>query len=102
MKGSNDLITTVIGLLVVIVIIAVVFTAIYAPTEGYVTRKVYTEASYSNVGTPSYKPERYTLYIRSEQEGKWSTGVIAVDQVTFHKVQIGDYFNSYCMCVEKR
>jgi hypothetical protein len=95
----------VVVLFVSVVIIAIGgYNAVFAPTEGEVTQKIYHQAHRTtSFKTPVYEPESYQLYVKNvNEDGKEVYGVIAVDGITFHSVEIGDWFEKKCMCVVKR
>lgn len=106
MKRFDTIFTVAFGLVVVLIIAAVIsgfYFAVFAPQEGYVTYKSYSPASYSNVGTAHVIPERFTLTIEAtDDEGNATYNVIYVDSVTFHEVELHDFFSKKCMCVVKR
>lgn len=69
----------------------------YGTKEGIVVDKYYIAAyttmqSSGNITFPQYHPESYNLRIQKEVEGKDKSIWINVDQITYHNINIGDYY----------
>ena len=69
----------------------------YGTKEGIVIDKNYTAAYTTmqrsgNITFPQYHPERYSIKIRKEVEGKNKSIWINVDQITYHNINVGDYY----------
>ena len=102
-----DKLIVAVFILVVVALVGALIMAItqayFAPDEGYVISKIYTEASYSTVGAPHYKPEQYQLVIEGiNRDGDITQGIIYVDAHLFHETKLKDFFSKTCMCVLKR
>lgn len=69
----------------------------YGTKEGIVIDKNYT-AAYTTIRTtgkltfPEYNPEKYSIKIQKEVKGNNKSIWINVDQITYHNLNIGDYY----------
>lgn len=69
----------------------------YGTKEGIVIDKNYTAAyiitrSTEKLTFPQYYPENYSIEIQKEVNGKKKTIWINVDQITYHNLNIGEYY----------
>ena len=69
----------------------------YGTKEGTVIDKNYTSAyttmqTSGNITFPQYHPENYSIKIQKEVEGKEKSIWINVDQITYHNINVGDYY----------
>ena len=106
MKRFDTFFNIILGVILFLALSALTvgaYQSFFGPQEGYITRKSYTPASYSNTGTPRYMPEQYILTIQSTDEsGNKTHNFIYVDSITFHEVELKDFFSKKCMCVVER
>ena len=106
MKSEKGIIEIfVIG--IVIILFIILFTAIgimikeekdYGVKEGQVVDKdyhaAYTSIMYSGrVMIPHYHPASYRIQIQKEIDGKIKSIWVTVDRDTYHKINLGDYYN---------
>lgn len=97
-----DIIIPVIGILVIIMIFGLIVIGVkqdidYGIKEGQVIDKSYqsaytTMSTSGNVTIPQYHPERYSIKIQKNIEGKIKSIWISVDRDTYHSISIGDYY----------
>lgn len=102
MRRIDNFFHSVVLLCIVLILVGAIagaYQAFFGPQEGYITRKSYTPASYNNAGTPQYISEKYILTIQNTDE---THNFIYVDSVTFHEVELNDFFSKKCMCVVSR
>lgn len=92
---------------IVIILFIILFTAIgimikeekdYGVKEGQVIDKDYRSAYTTMMSCgksliPQYYPESYKLQIQKEIDGKAKAIWITVDSDTYHKINVGDYYN---------
>ncbi len=78
--------------------------AINAPTEGEIVLKSYNPPIVGSVnGTRDYQPEKFKIVIqKKDEEGVMRQNVVTVDATTFHTVELGQWFDMKCFCVESR
>lgn len=106
MKSEKGVIEIfVIGSTVILLII--LFTAIgmeikeendYGIKEGQVINKEYHSAYTTMMRSgkilmPQYHPERYQIQIQKEINSKVKSIWVTVDKDTYHKINVGDYYN---------
>lgn len=70
----------------------------YGEKEGVVIDKKYTSAYTTmvmsgKVMVPIHHPERYSIKIQKEVEGKNKSIWIDVDQITYKNIETGEYYN---------
>ncbi len=77
---------------------------INAPTEGEIVLKVYNPPIVSGGNeTRDYQPEKFQIVIqKKDDEGVMRQNVVTVDDQTFHTVELGQWFDMKCFCVESR
>ncbi len=106
MRRIDNFFHSVVLLCIVLVLVGAIagaYQSFFGPQEGYITRKSYTPASYSNTGTPRYIVEQYILTIQNtDKSGDKTHNFIYVDSVTFHEVELKDFFSKKCMRVVER
>jgi len=106
MRRIDNFFHSVVLLCIVLVLVGAIagaYQSFFGPQEGYITRKSYTPASYSNAGTPRYMPEEYILTIQNiDESGNQRYNFIYVDSITFHEVELKDFFSKKCMCEVER
>ena len=105
-KGAKEIF--LIGILgIVIILFIILFTAIgmmikeekdYGVKEGQVVDKNYRSAytTMTNCGKsliPQHHPESYKIQIQKETDGKVKSIWVTVDRDTYHKINVGDYYN---------
>lgn len=106
MKSEKGIIEIfVIG--IVIILFIILFTAIgimikeekdYGVEEGQVVDKDYrlaytTMMSCGKSLIPQYYPESCRIQIQKESDGKIKSIWVTVDRDTYHKINVGDYYN---------
>ena len=106
MKSEKGIIKIfVIG--IVIILFIIIFTAIgimikeekdYGVKEGQVVDKDYSPAYTTMMSCgksliPQYHPESYRIQIQKEIDGKIKSIWVTVDRDTYHKINLGDYYN---------
>lgn len=69
----------------------------YGTKEGKVIdmqyHSAYTTYTYSGkIRIPQYNPERWEIKIQKEIEGKIKSIWVSVDNITYHQLNIGDYY----------
>lgn len=102
-KGAIEIFVTGI----VVILLITVFIAIgkvikeendYGVKEGQVIDKRYSSAYTTmmisgKVMIPQYHPESYKIQIQKEIDSKLESIWVTVDKDTYHKLNIGDYYN---------
>lgn len=92
---------------IVIILFIILFTAIgimikeekdYGIKEGQVVDKDYRSAYTTMMSCgksliPQYHPEQYQIKIQKEIDGKIKSIWVTVDRDTYHKINVGDYYN---------
>lgn len=106
MKSEKGIIEIfVIG--IVVILFVILFTAIgmiikeekdYGVKEGQVIDKDYHSAYTTMMSCgksliPQYYPEQYQIKIQKEIDGKIKSIWVTVDRDTYHKINVGDYYN---------
>ena len=106
MKSEKGIIEIfVIG--IVVILFVILFTAIgmiikeekdYGVKEGQVIDKNYHSAYTTMMSCgksliPQYHPEQYQIKIQKEIDGKIKSIWVTVDRDTYHKINVGDYYN---------
>lgn len=106
MKSEKGIIEIfVIG--IVVILFVILFTAIgmiikeekdYGVKEGQVIDKDYHSAYTTMMSCgksliPQYHPEQYQIKIQKEIDGKIKSIWVTVDRDTYHKINVGDYYN---------
>ncbi len=106
MKSEKGIIEIfVIG--IVVILFVILFTAIgmmikeekdYGVKEGQVVDKDYHSAYTTMMSCgksliPQYHPEQYQIKIQKEIDGKIKSIWVTVDRDTYHKINVGDYYN---------
>ena len=106
MKNEKGEILEILIVAITVIIIISTFTGIgiiikndieYGTKEGIVVDKNYTSAyttiqNSGNITFPQYHPEHYSIKIQKEVEGQSKSVWINVDQITYHNINIGDYY----------
>lgn len=107
MKNEKGEILEVLMVAIAVIIIIFVFVAIgikikndigYGKKEGVVIDKNYTSAYTTMMSCgksliPQYHPERYSIKIQKEVEGKNKSIWININQATYQNIDIGEYYN---------
>lgn len=102
-KGSiATIIVVIITILITIAMFGLIAIAIkedieYGTYEGQVIDKRYNSAyttmmTSGNITIPQYHPERYSIKIQKEINGKIKSIWISVDKDTYHNINMGDYY----------
>ena len=92
---------------IVVILLIILFTAIgimikeekdYGVKEGQVSDKDYRSAYTTMMRCgksliPQYHPESYKLQIQKEIDGKAKVIWVTVDRDTYHRINVGDYYN---------
>lgn len=96
------IIITIMTILVIVTIFGLIVIEIkqdidYGIKEGQVIDKSYqsaytTMSTSGNVTIPQYHPERYSIKIQKDIEGKTKSIWISVDKDTYHSISIGEYY----------
>ncbi len=107
MEIDKDKVFKIIIHAILMIMIIFVFAAIgikikndieYGKKEGVVIDKNYTSAYTTMMScgkslTPQYHPERYSIKIQKEVEGKNKSIWININQATYQNIDIGEYYN---------
>lgn len=96
------IIITIMAILVIVTIFGLIAIGIkqdidYGIKEGQVIDKSYqsaytTMSTSGNITIPQYHPERYSIKIQKDIEGKTKSIWISVDKDTYHSISIGEYY----------
>ena len=84
---------------IVIILLIILFTAIgMAIKEGQVIDKDYRSAYTTMIPcgkiiVPQHHPESYKIQIQKEIDSTVKTIWVTVDRDTYHKINVGDYYN---------
>lgn len=97
-----DIIITIMTILVIVTIFGLIAIEIkqdidYGIKEGQVIDKSYqsaytTMSTSGNITIPQHHPERYSIKIQKDIEGKTKSIWISVDKDTYHSISIGEYY----------
>lgn len=106
MKSEKGIIEIfVIGIVIILFIILFIAIGImikeekdYGVKEGQVIDKDYHSAYTTMMSCgksliPQYHPEQYQIKIQKEIDGKIKSIWVTVDRDTYHKINVGDYYN---------
>ena len=102
-KGAIEIFVTGIVVILLITVFITIGKVIkeendYGVKEGQVIDKRYSSAYttmmfYGKVMIPQYYPESYKIQIQKEIDSKLESIWVTVDKDTYHKLNIGDYYN---------
>jgi hypothetical protein len=102
-KGVIEIFTIGIVVILLIILFTVIGTEIkeendYGAKEGQVINKDYSSSHITmmpcgKIMVPQHYPESYRLKIQKEIDGKDKSIWVAVDRDTYHKINVGDYYN---------
>ena len=108
-KSEHGFVEVLSVIIIMVVILILVFVGrllyveikaeeVYGTKQGQIIDKeyhaAYTSTVYSGkVMVPSYHPASYRIRIEKEIDGEMKSIWISVDEVTYHDVNIGDYYN---------
>lgn len=106
MKEENGVIEIIILVFTILFIVGLVSMvgmmikqeADYGTREGQVIDKKYTSAYTTmmrsgRITVPQYHPENYAIKIQKEVSEELKSIWINVDKETYHKINVGDYYN---------
>lgn len=106
MKAENGVIEIIVLVFIILCIVGLISMvgiiikqeADYGTKEGQVIDKKYTSAYTTimrsgSITVPQYHPENYAIKIQKEVSEEMKSIWINVDKETYHKINVGDYYN---------
>lgn len=88
----------IVGLVSMVEMMIIKQKADYGTMEGQVIDKKYTSAYITmmiseSITVPQYHPENYAIKLQKEVSEEMKSIWINVDKETYHKINVGDYYN---------